>query len=73
MTNMGDFTFVDATLQSITVANSSRRSYWITMQSVSKLFPRVLYPIKCRTTIVPFDSNGGRENVVRLGDLRGLS
>ena len=56
-----------------TVAESSRRSYQITMQSVSKLFPRLLYPIKGPTTIVSFDSNGGRENVVKLGDLRGLS
>ena len=73
MQNLRDSTFLDATLQLITVANSCRRSHRITMQSVSKLFPCLLYPIMCPTTIVPFDSNGGQENVVKLGDLPGLS
>ena len=72
MQNLRDSTFPDVTLKLITVANSCRRSDRIKMQSVSKLFPCLLYPSKCPTTIVPFDSNGGREKCSEVGGFTGF-
>ena len=62
-----DSTFLDATLQVITVANASLRFHRITKQSCFQITSELAVPrTKCPTTIVPFASNGGQENVVKF-------